>query len=552
MSRKRIEVVELNKRDEKIILEEKQSALILFWRRHRLLIFLTFLILALTILGISIMIAIKNFRNSEELTIKETSVDISLDNYEAIVAKDALTEETAKKAFLNNQTFKSNGEVLLVKKVENSKYTIKFYSDGTAIKIMKDGKKVTRINSLNDGSYGINDKGIISSKADTSDITITSTKEYPWGKVNFFSDGSAEVYNAKIDLFVRNAHDINDNYISNNKVTYLKETKNIFNIQLNYYYDGTIEVIKNNKSYLVRTAEDLNITDNDVTFKNHNQASIYKTKTMSDGVIIDYYDDGGAIIKNGSKTISVRKSNSIIIKDNKIFEIIDNIYVDECKQVGNVTYYTNGSAVVNNYGGETLYVPENSDIKYQDNSASISTITGHKEKLSNETNIAGDNVKTFEETAVIKTSDYIAIVPKDKVIYEQNGKVKDIKEVDVKGDDSTNFNITNSTNEKIKYRVVIEQSSRTTVDTQYLRFQISNKYKYVEPTKLNDALWKEDNVSKELNISGINYVLIESSLEPFEADNINLMLWADYDTIPNSQQDKYFYGTIKVYAWTEK
>ena len=30
------------------------------------------------------------------------------------------------------------------------------------------------------------------------------------------------------------------------------------------------------------------------------------------------------------------------------------------------------------------------------------------------------------------------------------------------------------------------------------------------------------------------------------------MLWADYDTIPNSQMDKYFIGTIKVYAWTEE
>lgn len=549
MSRKRIEVVELNKKDEKIILEEKQSALILFWRRHRLLIFLTLLILALTILGISLMIAIKNFRNSEEPTIKETSVDISLDNYEALVAKDALTEETAKKAFLNNGKFKSNGEVLLVKKVENSKYTIKYYSDGTALKIMKDGSNAIRINPLSDGSYGIDNDGVISSEAETSDVTITSTKEYPWGTVNFFSDGSAEVFNSKIDLFVRNANDVNDNFISNNKVTYLKETKNVGNIKLNYYYDGTIEVVKDNKSSLVRTEEDLNITDNDVTFKNNNQASIYETKKMSNGIVIDYYDDGGAIIIDGSKTISVRKSNSIIIKDNKIFEIVDNIYVDECKQIGNVTYYTNGSAVVNNYQGNTLYVPENSDIKYQ--GTSIKDINGTTERLSNETNINEENVKTFEETGVIKTKDYIAIVPKNSVIYDKNGKIKEIKE-DIIDDDNTSFNITNNTNEKIKYRVVIEQSDRTTVDTQYLRFQISNKSKYVEPTKFNDALWKEDYVYKGLNITGINYILIESSLEPFEADSINLMLWADYDTIPNSQQDKYFYGTIKVYAWTEE
>ena len=549
MSRKRIEVVELNKKDEKIILEEKQSALILFWRRHGLLIFLTLLILSLTILGISLVIAFKNFRNSEEPTIKETSVDISLDNYEALVAKDALTEETAKKSFLNNGKFKSNGEVLLVKKVENSKYTIKYYSDGTAIKIMKDGSKAIRINPLSDGSYGISNDGVISSKAETSDITITSTKEYPWGTVNFFSDGSAEVFNSKIDLFVRNANDVNDNYISNNKVTYLKETKNVGNIKLNYYYDGTIEIVKDNKSYLVRTKEDLNITANDVTFKNNNQASIYETKTMSDGIVIDYYDDGGAIIKDGSKTLSVRKSNSIIIKDNKIFEIVDNIYVDECKQIGNVTYYTNGSAVVNNYQGNTLYVPENSDIKYQ--GTSIKNIDGKNEKLSNETNINEENVKTFEETGVIKTKDYIAIVSKDGVIYDKNGKIKEIKE-DIANDDNTSFSITNNTNEKIKYRVVIEQSNRTTVNTQYLRFQISNKSKYIQPTKLNDALWKEDYVSRGLNITGINYILIESSLEPFEADSINLMLWADYDTIPNSEQDKYFYGTIKVYAWTEE
>ena len=32
---------------------------------------------------------------------------------------------------------------------------------------------------------------------------------------------------------------------------------------------------------------------------------------------------------------------------------------------------------------------------------------------------------------------------------------------------------------------------------------------------------------------------------------IKLMLWTDYDTIPNSMQNKYFYGTIRIYAWQE-
>ena len=43
-------------------------------------------------------------------------------------------------------------------------------------------------------------------------------------------------------MFVRASSDISESYISNNKVSYLKETKKVGDITLNYYYDGTIEV----------------------------------------------------------------------------------------------------------------------------------------------------------------------------------------------------------------------------------------------------------------------------------------------------------------------
>ena len=548
MSRKKIEVVELNKKEEKIVLEEKQSALILFWRKHNLLIFLTLLILSLTILGISVMLTIKNLWHNEDPIIKETSVDISLNDYEAIIGNNSLTDESAKEKFLNNQKFKNSGEVLLVKEIEHNKFIIKYYSDGSALMILKNGKQATRIKPLSNGEYGINNDGTISSKAEKSNISITNTKNYPWGTVNYFSDGSAEIINSKMDIFVRNANDINDNYISNNKVSYLKDTKEIGNLKLNYYYDGTIEFTKNGESYLVRNEKDLNISDNDVTFKNDNQAKIYKSEKMTDGIVVDYYTDGGAIIKDGTKTISVRKSNSIIIKDNKIYEIVDNIYVEESKKDGNVTYYTNGSAVINNYNGKTIYVPENSNIKYNENN--ITNVDGSFEDLSNETNIAGENVKTFENTAVIKTPDYIAIVPKDKLIYDKDGKVKEISDV-VVSDDTKGFTITNSTNETITYRVVIEKSPRTTVDVEYLRFQASAGNTYIGPAKLIDNIWEDDYVSKSLNVSGTNYILIEKTLEAHAAENVSVMFWTDYDTIPNSEQDKYFYGTIRVYAWTE-
>lgn len=549
MSKKRIEVVELNKKEEQIILEEKHSALILFLRKYNLIIFLMMLVLSLTVLGVSLKIVIENIQKAEEQTVKESSIDTTLTSYEGIIGKDALTHEAARKYFLNNQKFQNSGEALQVKKVETSQFTIKYYSDGTAIKINKNNQNVMRIKPLDDGSYGITDDGIISSKAITSDVIITSTKEYPWGKVNFLSDGSAEVYNSKMDLFIRNAEDLTDDYVSDNKVTNLKETKNVGSVKLNYYYDGTIEVIKHNQSYLVRTEKDLQISASEVNFKNNNQAIIYKSETMSNGIVVDYYDDGGAIIRDGSKTLSVRKSNSIVIKNNKIIEIVDNIYVDECKTVENVTYYTNGSAVINNYQDETLYVAENSNIKYQN--VNISSIEGQVEKLSNETNIANEIVKTFTKTGVIKTDKYIAIIPKEGIIYDKNGMIKEMTEETTFGD-GTKFEITNNSNEKIKYRVVLEKSNKTNADIKYLRFQVSNKNKYIEPTRLEDKLWKKDYVYQGLNISGTNYILIESSLEPLENDYINLMLWTDYDTIPNSQQNKYFYGTIKIYAWTEE
>ena len=551
MPRKKIEVVELNKKDEEILLAEEASAFILFWRRHNLLIFLTLLILSLTIIGVSIMITIKNMEASEEPHIKDAdaSIDISLGDFEAKVA-DSLTEETARDIFLNSGNFAKNGEVLLVNTIDHDKFVIKYYSDGMALKIMKDTGNATRINPVSNGNYGINNDGVISSSAKTMDITLTKSEDFPWGTVKYYSDGSAEVVDSKIDMFVRNANDVHSNFISDNKVSYLKETKNVGNATLNYYYDGTIQVVKGKNTYLVRTSDDLNITSNNVTFKNNNEAVIYKTLTMSDGKVIDYYDDGGAIIKDGSNTISVRKSNSVIIRNNKIYEIIDNKYVDVSKKKGNVTYYTNGGAVIENYDGKTLYVPENSDIKYQNNN-NVSDVGSDAENLVNETNGTKENVKIFEETAVIKADDYTAIIPKDKVVYDTEGNVKEIGDIELTEDD-TGFTITNNSNEKVNYRIVIEKSERTTVNLEYLRFQISNNDKYVEPTKLSDVYWNEDKLYKALNVKGDNYILINGSLEPLAADSIRMMLWSDYDTIPNSEQDKYFYGTIRVYAWTEE
>ena len=553
MFKKKLEIVELNKKEDKIVLEEKQSPLVLFYKKYGSSIFRIFLVLSLLILILGVWFSITNFFQSEEMIIKKVSIDTTLSNENSYIngGHAPITEETAKTAFNQKDEFRGKGIVLLTNTIEASSYVIKFYSDGTAVKILKQGNLITRISALENGEYGISKDGIINTKAVISDITIKEIKEFPWGTVTYFKDGSAEVTDAKINLFVRNSSEIHDNFITNNKVSYLKETKTIGNKTINYYYDGTIEVKQDNKSYLVRNPNDITITNNDVSFKQNNKAEIRKTITLADGKVIDYYTDGGAIIKDGSRTLSVRKSNSIIIKNNKIFEITDNMYVEQSKVAnnGDIIYYTNGSAVIKNKG-RVEYVEENSYIKYYDNNQ-ISHIEKNTQKLTKETNIKDQNVKIFETVAVVTTKDYIAIVPKDNIVYDKDGTIKELIVKDLIDSDNS-FTITNNTNEQIKYRVVIERSNRTNLDVEYMRYQLSVKETYIEPKRLDTNIWNTDDVSNALNIKGTNYILIDSTLEAHDSADIKLMLWTDYDTIPNSMQNKYFYGTIKVYAWTEE
>lgn len=549
MPPKKIEVVELNKVDEEIVLEEKQSPLVLFFKKYRRLFLLILIIISLLILVTGIFMAVKNLGESTDPTIIQ--IDTTLEKLETTEitfnGNLSLTPETAESIFRNNGAFKSSGVVIITKIVTAGSYEIKYYSDGTALKIMKNGL-ITRINPLEDRRYGIDDYGIINSKAITLDVALKETKTYPWGIVNYYSDGSASIVNDKIETFARNSGDIHENYISNNKVTYLKETKTVDNIKLNYYYDGTIEVVKNGKSYLVRNDEDINIDKKNVTFPNNNAATVTNTKKLSDGKEIIYYSDGGAIIRDGTKTISVRKSNSIVIKDNKIYEIVDTIYVKEASKKSHTTYYTNGGAITT-YNGNLVYVHENSNIKY-DNKGNLH-IKGKYEHLTNRISNNGVTILTFETVALVKTKEYQAIVPKDSVIYNSDGTFKGVIET-TPIDDTNKFTITNNTKEELKYRVVIEKSDRTNLDVEYIRYQLTANEEYIPTTKLNNRIWEDDSLASKLSAKGTNYILIESTINPFSSVDIGLMLWTDYETIPNEMQDTYFYGTIKVYSWTEQ
>lgn len=546
MKGKKIEVVELNKKEEKIILEEKKSKFAIFIKRYNKLMILLLMLLSLVTVVGGVFLAVSKIQESLEPNIKEVAIDTTLDKISSITNINGIpiTDEAAKNIFNKNNIFITNGEVLLVNKLETSNFIVKYYSDGTAIKILTKTNTIIRVAALTNGEYGIDKDGNINTSAKTREVKESKVKDYPWGKVIYYSDGSASIINSKMDMFVRNASDIKDNYISNNKVTYLKDTEKVGNTKINYYYDGTIEVVKDNTSYVFRNIDDITLTQSPVEFKNNNQATIYKTINTDDGKTINYYTDGGAIILDGTRSLSVRKSNSIIIKNNKIYEIVDNIYVEISKKTSSETYYTNGSATVD-YNNKKYYVEENSNISYDKNNQ-IKNINGSKEELVQNS----DEVDIYEKTAIVKKNNKLAIVPKDNILLDTDGKLLKIKELDTDNLSKT-FSVTNNTNENLSYRVVIEKSDKSTLLTDYIKYQLSVDGTYIGPTWLNDTLWKKDKIYNELKVTKNNYILLDGTIKKYETKNISLILWTDYEKTPNAMQNKQFLGTIKIYAWTK-
>lgn len=546
MKGKKIEVVELNKKEEKIILEEKKSKFAIFIKRYNKLMILLLMLLSLVTVVGGVFLAVSKIQESLEPNIKEVAIDTTLDKISSITNINGIpiTDEAAKNIFNKNNIFITNGEVLLVNKLETSNFIVKYYSDGTAIKILTKSNTIIRVAALTNGEYGIDKDGNINTSAKTREVKESKVKDYPWGKVIYYSDGSASIINSKMDMFIRNASDIKDNYISNNKVTYLKDTEKVGNTKINYYYDGTIEVVKDNTSYVFRNIDDITLTQSSVEFKNNNQATIYKTINTDDGKTINYYTDGGAIILDGTRSLSVRKSNSIIIKNNKIYEIVDNIYVEISKKTSSETYYTNGSATVD-YNNKKYYVEENSNISYDKNNQ-IKNINGSKEELVQNS----DEVDIYEKTAIVKKNNKLAIVPKDNILLDTDGKLLKIKELDTDNLSKT-FSVTNNTNENLSYRVVIEKSDKSTLLTDYIKYQLSVDGTYIGPTWLNDTLWKKDKIYNELKVTKNNYILLDGTIKKYETKNISLILWTDYEKTPNAMQNKKFLGTIKIYAWTK-
>ena len=546
MSKKKYDVVELNKKENKILLEKKQNMFILFLKKMGPLFSILLLLIGIGLVSLSLMLVTKKLLVSEEPNIKDAKITVKfLDDISDVTMKNItpIPENTAVNSFKNSNVFASNGEILIYKKVEASSYIIYYFSDKSALKLNKEDNTVIRIAPINN-EYGISDNGTINMSTKMSNISIDNIKDTKYGKITYFTDGSALITNSDIDMFVRNSLDIKENYISNNKVSYLKNTNIENGIEINNFYDGSILINYNGTNYIVRNNDDIKVNGKNITFPNNNQATLTKSISLENNIRIDYYSDGSAIVKDGSKIISVRKSNSIIIKNNTLIEIIDNVEVSIASTKDNTTYYTNGSAMTK-YNDLLVFVSDNSQIKYKDNNVNIED--NYKE-LTRESHLNNEDIFIFDDITIVTKDNKTIITNTSNVIMDSDGYIKEIINNTIE-DDKFSFTISNDTNEEINYRVVIESSEKTTLDTKYMRYILRYNNIYTKPSKLEDNIWKYDKLSEKLNLNGINYILLEKSLEAYQMDEISLMLWTDYETIPNSMMNKAFLGTIKVYSW---
>lgn len=552
MSRK-LWVKEHDEENKHIVLEEENTLFALF-RRYGKLLFLVLLLLLLIVFSLLGFYILK-LDKSDITENNYEPLSISFEGLEDMTNLNGLpvTDSYAKGMFDRYYTgdFKKSGEVWALEVVDNKDYKIIFFSDGTSLRIM--GDKVTRFAPLSNGGYAISKDNKLNKDARVREVTILNTENIFEGKVYHFSDGSSYIESRIGNVFVRNSKDINNNYISDNKVSYFDSKKDIDDISITYYTDGTTIIEKDGTKYLVRDKNDFIYENGKLSFPNDNSSNIIKTVTYDNGIIIDYYSDGGAIIKQGSNTISVRKSNSIVISGNKFIAVESSRYVDISKERvtsdgSKIIYLTNGDAIVDYPDGRVnLYVKENSNIKYSNND--IRTVGDNYEKETVNKTINGRVIREFESVTYIDPyDDKKIVVDKGNVLYDSDGDIKSLKDEETDKVKGGSLLINNNSSKELSYRVVLEESDKTTLDSKYIKYMFSANGE-VSSDFLNKNVWKLGSELKDnKKIDKTTYIIYDGKIEPMSFVELNLILWTDYETIGNDMMSKAFIGTVKVYA----
>ena len=544
---KRVTVKKIDEEKREIILEKKDKPLFIFFRNHWLILFITALILSLTIFILAVIYTVSSIVNSNSPTISKVPISASFgDELTAKINDSGPLSEAYVNGLFNQDVSGYDYGIILINDIvrnDKEKYFIIFYSDGTAKKVYDNGK-IVRISSLDNGEYGISKNGDINVNARTLDITIARKEKFSYGTITKYTDGSAEILDGdgNVIMLIRDSNSLSKNSILNSIVAVYNED----NGTITKYTDGTTLVLKGN-TYYITGGNDVN--DTSKLFK-----EIGRDK-LSDGRTIIYFSNGSAVIKDGKDSISVRKSNAINVINNKIFDIKDSNYVKVCdtkklRDGRDIIFYTDGSAVIKD-GNKYQYVSDSNNV-IMDADGNVVRVDGNV--LDSSSVITNDGNKTinFGEVSLVELGDGSIIIGKnDDLIFDSSGNFKDFND-DIDSD-LIKFTVSNNNSGNVKYVVVFEESDRSDLSVNYVQYKVRSSVSNLTGGKLANRYWSNDKLAGGLNMTGTNYVLLSGTLKEYEKIDVNLFLYVlDDGKVQNEIMDKYYYGTIKVYAWLNK
>ena len=536
----------------KIVLEEEviDNPFLYFYKKYYKYLILLIILLALISIIVSLYYALVNLRGTTKVVTNINNVVVKFDddyNINSINMKP-ISGGKANEEFYERygNVGLKEGVIFVVKEISTKNGTVTFFSDGTSMLIKTNGK-ITRISSLKNGDYGINENGEIIVGAKTKEISIVKTITLEDNIVIiYYSDNSCKIIvSTDRAMLVRNSSRLvieNNRLVKINPSGVSKELRVDNNIT--YYEDGTIKIEKDNKIYVIRNSEDVDLSN--ITFPSNNEATIVKTINLKDGSKINYFSDGSAEIVKDNTSTMVRQSKDIIYNDNRVIEIIETKYAHMSSEKTTpdgkeIIYLDNGGALIKNKDGTYDYVYENSDIKY-DSNGNIKQVNNLVNEIDHKTTPDGVIVIDLKDgNSIIIDENGYRIVETDKIVYDNDGNIaKIVGEEDPSEDKSiydNHFVIENKGKDKVRYMVAIEVSDNyqdyapVKLNPIYLKYNLVANTIYLENKVLNNILPIGTVLEGNKKIDKETYILYEGVLDSGKNADITLGLWLDYDDI---------------------
>ena len=550
-----LEVIYLG--EDEIIIEEdnrkKYPFMIFFFKYGRLLTMLFATISILTFIGgIALSLSsIPKITPPSETTPTKTVMEFDgTDNKIDFGDKTPIKKDYAEKLFDNNGSKKNNSYMKVSNIITVGNDKVIYFDNGAAVIIYGDRNKLP--------IYVPNSNNVdIDKKTNTIKVTGDTVKT---AKKTILPDGMI-VYDFENDKLMTEFNDDYKLYNKNNGNPI--NTIDVGKDKIVYFDNGAAVVIYDGNKMPDYVEEMGNVkTDNNTITINGKKETATDKKTLPDGTTVYDFPNNKSLHENKDKDkYKLYDTDKIIYdKDGNVKEpdtkndSLNNGSPNKEEEVGKdkVLYFDNGSAVIIYADKNKLpdYIPNKNDVK-TDN---IPVVIDGDKVPTIEKKVLPDGTIIYDfdnDKALIEKDGEYRLVDKNDIEYDSDGNLKDDSDNDLSFKE---FTIKNNGNEKITYRLVIEETDnyagKAILDPQYIYQKVSINGDKKESQLLNKNPWSiGSNLEENQKIDKTTYILYEGEIDANKTQKVKLALWTDYDTIPNTMQDKWFIGTIKLYSW---